>query len=235
MANPSAAIDVAGWPFFSRLGTGGKAYLSHVAGTAPGAGCQPALPMLPPVPHASRARRLGDSLAVELPALTRPALVRIQVPQPHQYYQRLSRCARGSWRVVRTSGPQGSGHGWSSAPSTRRLLVPAARGGHAGRAPWSSRDPALPADAKLPDDRWPYRERLTEPPDLAEADKGAAEGGEGLVDVGSAFTAHGKATHAVQPGVGALDHPAVTAKALAALHAAGRDAGLDAAGAAVAA
>src|SRR5579871_4477048 len=29
--------------------------------------------------------RLGDSLAVELPALTRAALVRIQVPQPHRH------------------------------------------------------------------------------------------------------------------------------------------------------
>src|SRR3546814_14739667 len=37
-----------------------------------------------PVPerHRPRTARLGDSLAVELSALTRAALVRIQVPQP---------------------------------------------------------------------------------------------------------------------------------------------------------
>ncbi len=46
-----------------------------------GDGCQPPLPMLPPC-RTQGAHRLGDSLAVELPALTRPALVRIQVPQP---------------------------------------------------------------------------------------------------------------------------------------------------------
>ena len=78
-------------------------------------------------------------------------------------------------------------------------------------------------------------ERLTEPSDLPEADEGAAERGEGLVDVGPAFVAYGKATHAVQPGVGALDHPAVTTEALTALHPAPRDAWPDATGAALAA
>ena len=47
--------------------------------------------------------------------------------------------------------------------------------------------------------------------------------------------AYGEATDAVQPGMGALDHPAVTTQALAALHPKTGDAGLDAAGAALAA
>ncbi len=42
----------------------------------------------------------------------------------------------------------------------------------------------------------------TEPPDLAETDEGAAEDGEGLVDVGLALVARGEATHAVQAGAG---------------------------------
>ncbi len=43
--------------------------------------------------EARHTHRLGDSLAVELPALTRAALVRIQVPQPNlnaRYINRLS-------------------------------------------------------------------------------------------------------------------------------------------------
>lgn len=78
-------------------------------------------------------------------------------------------------------------------------------------------------------------ERLTEPPDLLEADEGAVERGEGLVDIGSVFVAHGEAKHAVQPSMGPLDYPAVAAKALAALHAAPGDAWPDVAGAALAA
>ena len=69
---------------------------------------------------------------------------------------------------------------------------------------------------------------------LTEADRGAAEGVKGAVDVGPALAAHGEAVEAVQPGVGALDHPAVTARALAALHATAGDAGLDATVAALA-
>ena len=53
------------------------------------------------------------------------------------------------------------------------------------------------------------QECLTEQADLAKADEGAAKGGEGLVDVGPAFVAHGKVAVAAQPGVGALDNPSI--------------------------
>ena len=75
-------------------------------------------------------------------------------------------------------------------------------------------------------------ERLTEPPDLSEADESAGECGEGQVDVGAALVADGQATVAGQPGEGAFHHPAMSAEAGAALDAAAGDARGDAADAA---
>lgn len=71
-------------------------------------------------------------------------------------------------------------------------------------------------------------ECLTEPLDLVEADEGAAERGEGEVDVGAALVAHREAAEAGEPGQGALHHPPVPAQALAALDPASGDAGRDA-------
>ncbi len=76
-------------------------------------------------------------------------------------------------------------------------------------------------------------ERLTEPPDLVEADEGAAEDVEGQEDVGAAFVAHAQAPEAVQPGVRAFHHPAVTPEALAVVHASPGDTGPDATDAAL--
>ena len=70
-------------------------------------------------------------------------------------------------------------------------------------------------------------ERLTEPSELVEADEGAAERGDGEVDVGAAFITHDQATQAGQPGIGALDYLAVAAEALAGMDAAPGDAGPD--------
>jgi hypothetical protein len=59
-------------------------------------------------------------------------------------------------------------------------------------------------------------ERLSKPLlEGMEADEATAEGEERLVDVGPSFVAHGQAPHAVEPGQGALDHPAVAAQPLA--------------------
>ncbi len=79
---------------------------------------------------------------------------------------------------------------------------------------------------------------LTEPPDLVEADEGAAEDHEGFGDVGTPLVADGGATDAVEPGQCALDDPAVPARAFAAVHptpgdAGPGDAGPDGAGAAL--
>ena len=54
---------------------------------------------------------------------------------------------------------------------------------------------------------------LTEPLDLVEGD----EAGEGLVDVGPALVAYGQRAEAVEPSMGPLNDPAVTAELLAAL------------------
>lgn len=72
-------------------------------------------------------------------------------------------------------------------------------------------------------------ERLTEPPDLVQGDEACSEGREGLVDVVSAFVAHGQAAETVEPSVGPLDDPAVTAEFLAALDTLAGDARDDAA------
>ncbi len=77
-------------------------------------------------------------------------------------------------------------------------------------------------------------QRLTEPSDLVHADEGAAKDVEGKEDVSPSLVAHAEATHLVQPGMGALDHPAVTPQALTALHPAPGDARADAAGTALA-
>ncbi len=55
------------------------------------------------------------------------------------------------------------------------------------------------------------------------------------MQVGTSLVAHGQAPELVQPGQGALDYPAVSSQLLAAFDAAPCDAGLDAAGAALAA
>ena len=70
-------------------------------------------------------------------------------------------------------------------------------------------------------------ERLTEPSDLVEGDEAGGEACEGFVDVGALLVADGQAAEAVEPRVGTLDDPAVTAEPLAALDAASRDAGHD--------
>ncbi len=49
------------------------------------------------------------------------------------------------------------------------------------------------------------------------ADEYAAQGEEGLVDVGAPFVAHAQPTKAIEPGKGALDHPAVAAQVLRAI------------------
>ena len=79
-----------------------------------------------------------------------------------------------------------------------------------------------------------HLERSTEPPDLVEADKGASEGGKGEVDVCAALVAHSQAPEAIEPRQCMLHHPPVPPEALAAFHASTRDAGRDAALAALA-
>ena len=59
------------------------------------------------------------------------------------------------------------------------------------------------------------------------ADEHAAQGEEGLVDVGAPLVAHAQATKAVEPGEGALDYPAVGAKTLRTVLPAPGDAGDD--------
>jgi hypothetical protein len=54
--------------------------------------------------------------------------------------------------------------------------------------------------------------RLTEPFDLVEGDETGREAGERLIDVGASLVADGQATEAIEPGVGAFDHPAVAAE-----------------------
>jgi hypothetical protein len=51
--------------------------------------------------------------------------------------------------------------------------------------------------------------RLTKPSDLVEADEGASEDHERLVDVGAPFVTDGEAAEAVESGQSALYHPPV--------------------------
>jgi hypothetical protein len=60
---------------------------------------------------------------------------------------------------------------------------------------------------------------------LLEADEGAAEGEEGLMDVGAAFVADSQPAKAVEPSQHPLDHPAVPSELLAALDPAPRGSG----------
>ena len=76
-------------------------------------------------------------------------------------------------------------------------------------------------------------ELRTKPPDPTEADDGTGEGGEGEVDVGAALVADRQMPEPGEPGEGALDHPAMSSKARAALDPATGDARGDAAGAAL--
>ncbi len=55
--------------------------------------------------------------------------------------------------------------------------------------------------------------------EVAPGDEGTAEGEEGLMDVGAPLIADGQASKVVEPGQGALDHPAMTTEAIAALDA----------------
>ena len=75
-------------------------------------------------------------------------------------------------------------------------------------------------------------ERLTEPPNLVEADECAAEDVEGQENVSAALVAHAQAPEAVQPGVGAFHHPAVASEALTVVYATPGNTGPDAADAA---
>src|SRR5689334_11234728 len=60
-----------------------------------------------------------------------------------------------------------------------------------------------------------------------EADETAAEGEEGLMDIGAALIAHGQAAEPIEPGEGALHHPAVAAEAVTAFNAFAGDAHFD--------
>ena len=64
-----------GWASGNRCGQAGVVFYSYFTPTG-------ACPSGPAMLDARHRYRLGDSLAVELPTLTRTALVRIQVPQP---------------------------------------------------------------------------------------------------------------------------------------------------------
>src|SRR3954454_700938 len=75
-------------------------------------------------------------------------------------------------------------------------------------------------------------DRLTEPLDVSEADRGASEDREGEVDVVAALVADDQAAATGDPGQGAFDHPAVPPQAFAALDPASGDPGDDAAPAA---
>src|SRR5829696_9033642 len=61
------------------------------------------------------------------------------------------------------------------------------------------------------------------------ADEDAADVQEGLVDVGAAFIADGEPPKAVEPGKGALDHPAMLSELLTGFNTPARNASLDAA------
>ena len=63
-------------------------------------------------------------------------------------------------------------------------------------------------------------ERLTEPLDLVEGDEAGLEEREGLVDVGAPLVADGQAAGAIEPGMAALDHPAMPSEPVASLDAA---------------
>lgn len=76
------------------------------------------------------------------------------------------------------------------------------------------------------------QEHLINPPDLVEADEGAAEDNEGFVDVGAPLVADGQTAEAVEPGERSFDDPAVAAQPLAAVDATLRNAGGDCPGAA---
>src|SRR4051812_21095100 len=78
----------------------------------------------------------------------------------------------------------------------------------------------------------PALDRLTEPLDVSEADRGASEDQEGEVDVVAALVADDQAAATGDPGQGAFDHPAVPPQAFAALDPASGDPGDDAAPAA---
>lgn len=60
-------------------------------------------------------------------------------------------------------------------------------------------------------------EHLTKPSDLVEADEGAAEEDEGLVDIGASLIADCQSAEAVEPGKRAFDDPAVPAQSFAAV------------------
>jgi hypothetical protein len=79
----------------------------------------------------------------------------------------------------------------------------------------------------------PNLEHLTKPSDLVEADEGATQDDEGLVDVGAPLVADGEAAEAAEPGQGSLNNPSVPAQPRARLHATSSDAGPDGAGAAL--
>lgn len=63
----------------------------------------------------------------------------------------------------------------------------------------------------------------TKPVELLEADEGAAEGEEGLMDVGAALAADGQPTEPVEPSQRALDGPAVAAEPFSAVNAVAGD------------
>lgn len=69
-------------------------------------------------------------------------------------------------------------------------------------------------------------EHLTKPSDLIEADEGAAEGNECLVDVGAALVADRQAAEAIEPSQRSLNDPAVPARPFAAVQTTLRDAGV---------
>src|SRR3954471_20551431 len=71
-------------------------------------------------------------------------------------------------------------------------------------------------------------DRLTEPLEEAEADRGAGENEEGEVDVVAALVADHQSAAAGDPGQRTLDHPSMPAEALAALDASPGDPGDDA-------
>jgi|GEM_PF-606029 len=84
-------------------------------------------------------------------------------------------------------------------PARRRYKLPQRRIQLLGRQSWLQE----------------YLERLTKPLDLTKADEAASESQEGVMNVVPAFVADAQAPTAMQPGQGPLDHPAMTAEALA--------------------
>jgi hypothetical protein len=122
--------------------------------------------------------------------------------------------------------------GWNCTRGTSRPRVPhLAQSGHRPLAPGAGpkrKDGYTPPASS---EAFPRLERLTELPDLVEADEAATERDEGEVDIGASLVAYQEATRTVEPGVRALHDPTVSAEALAAVDPAPGDAGRDAAGA----